>query len=41
VQAQAFHTPAYNELDGTLGGFGLNYNARNGSDTRSELGARF
>ncbi|MGA8991225.1 MAG: autotransporter domain-containing protein, partial [Rhodoplanes sp.] len=41
VQAQAFHTPAYNELDTTLGGFGLNYNARNGSDTRSELGARF
>ncbi|MGA7454669.1 MAG: autotransporter domain-containing protein [Rhodoplanes sp.] len=41
VQAQAFHTPAYNELDGTLGGFGLNYDARNGSDTRSELGARF
>jgi autotransporter-associated beta strand protein len=41
VQAQGFHTPAYNELDGTLGGFGLNYNARNGSDTRSELGARF
>ena len=41
VQAQAFHTPAYNELDGTLGGCGLNYNARNGSDTRSELGARF
>jgi autotransporter-associated beta strand protein len=36
VQAQAFHTPAYNELDGTLGGFGLNYNARNGSDTCSE-----
>jgi len=41
VQAQAFHTPAYSEADVTLGGFGLNYNARNGSDTRSELGARF
>ena len=41
VQAQAFHTPAYNETDATFGGFGLNYNARNGSDTRSELGARF
>jgi autotransporter-associated beta strand protein len=41
VQAQGFHTPAYNETDATLGGFGLNYNARNGSDTRSELGARF
>ena len=41
VQAQAFHTPSYSEADQTLGGFGLNYNARNGSDTRSELGARF
>ena len=41
MQAQAFHTSAYNELDATAGGFGLNYNARNGSDTRSELGARF
>ncbi|MFO1096899.1 MAG: autotransporter domain-containing protein [Xanthobacteraceae bacterium] len=41
VQAQAFHTAAYSEADVTLGGFGLNYNARNGSDTRSELGARF
>jgi len=41
VQAQAFHTPTYSEADQTLGGFGLNYNARNGSDTRSELGARF
>ena len=41
VQAQAFHTPAYNETDATFGGFGLNYNSRKGSDTRSELGARF
>lgn len=41
VQAQAFHTPAYSEADATLGGFGLNYNARNASDTRGELGARF
>jgi outer membrane autotransporter protein len=41
VQAQAFHTPSYSEADQILGGFGLNYNARNGSDTRSELGARF
>ncbi|MGA8156839.1 MAG: autotransporter outer membrane beta-barrel domain-containing protein, partial [Rhodoplanes sp.] len=40
VQARGLHTPAYNEADATLGGFGLNYNARNGSDTRSELGAR-
>ncbi len=41
VQVQAFHTPAYSEADATFGGFGLNYNARNASDTRSELGARF
>ncbi len=41
VQAQSFHTPAYSEADATLGGFGLSYNSRNGSDTRSELGARF
>jgi uncharacterized protein with beta-barrel porin domain len=41
VQAQRFHTPAYSEADATAGGFGLTYNARNASDTRSELGARF
>ena len=41
VQAQAFHTPAYNEVDATLGGFGLSYNGRNANDTRTELGARF
>ena len=41
VQTQRFHTPAYNEADAILGGFGLSYNARNASDTRSELGARF
>lgn len=41
VQAQRFHTPAYSETDATLGGFGLSYNARNASDTRSELGTRF
>src|SRR5260370_20752394 len=28
-------------MDVTAGGFGLAYNARNASDTRSELGARF
>jgi outer membrane autotransporter protein len=41
VQAQSFRTPAYGETDATGGGFGLAYNARNASDTRSELGARF
>jgi autotransporter-associated beta strand protein len=41
VQAQSFHTPAYSEIDVTGGGFGLNYNSRTGTDTRTELGARF
>jgi autotransporter-associated beta strand protein/T5SS/PEP-CTERM-associated repeat protein len=41
VQAQNFHTPTYSETDITGGGFGLTYNARNATDTRSELGARF
>jgi outer membrane autotransporter protein len=41
VQAQSFHTPAYNEIDVTGGGFGLSYNSRTGTDTRTELGARF
>jgi outer membrane autotransporter protein len=41
VQAQNFRTPTYSETDITGGGFGLTYNARNGTDTRSELGARF
>jgi uncharacterized protein with beta-barrel porin domain len=41
VQAQNFRTPVYSEMDVTLGGFGLAYNARSASDTRSELGARF
>ncbi len=41
LQAQSFHTPAYSETDLTGGGFGLNYNAMNSTDTRSELGARF
>jgi autotransporter-associated beta strand protein len=41
LQAQWFHTPAYSETDLTGGGFGLNYATMNGSDTRSELGARF
>jgi autotransporter-associated beta strand protein len=41
IQAQNFHTPAYSETDLTSGGFGLSYAAMDGTDTRSELGARF
>jgi uncharacterized protein YhjY with autotransporter beta-barrel domain len=41
LQAQNFHTPAYSETDLTGGGFGLSYNAMTGTDSRSELGARF
>jgi outer membrane autotransporter protein len=41
LTAQSFHTPAYNETDVNGGGFALAYMARNASDTRSELGARF
>jgi len=41
VQAQNFHTPTYREIDVSGGGFGLTYDARNATDTRSELGARF
>jgi T5SS/PEP-CTERM-associated repeat protein/autotransporter-associated beta strand protein len=41
VQAQNFRTPTYSETDLTGGGFGLTYAAMNGTDTRSELGARF
>jgi outer membrane autotransporter protein len=41
VQAQSFRTPSYTETDVNRGGFALSYNARTGSDTRSELGARF
>jgi fibronectin-binding autotransporter adhesin len=41
IQAQSFHTPAYTETDVNGGGFALAYNARTGTDTRSELGARF
>ena len=41
VQAQNFRTPTYNEVDVTAGGFGLTYNSRTGTDTRSELGSRF
>jgi autotransporter-associated beta strand protein len=41
IQAQNFRTPSYSETDLTGGGFGLSYNAMNGTDTRSELGSRF
>ena len=41
VQAQNFHTPTYSETDVNGGGFGLGYNGRTATDTRSELGARF
>ena len=41
VQFQDFHTPAYKEGDLTPGGFGLSYNAMNGTDVRTEIGSRF
>jgi outer membrane autotransporter protein len=41
LTAQSFRTPNYNETDLNGGGFGLAYNARTATDTRSELGARF
>jgi uncharacterized protein with beta-barrel porin domain len=41
VQAQSFRTPGYSETDTNSGGFGLAYNSRTGTDTRSELGSRF
>jgi autotransporter-associated beta strand protein len=41
IQAQSFRTPGYSEVDGSGGGFGLAYNSRTGTDTRSELGSRF
>src|SRR5262249_1287937 len=41
LQAQSFRTPTYSEADLTNGGFGLTYNNRTATDTRSELGARF
>jgi hypothetical protein len=41
LQVQDFHTPSYSETDLTGGGFALSYNSMNGTDARSELGARF
>ena len=41
IQAQNFRTPGYSETDVNGGGFGLAYDGRTATDTRSELGARF
>jgi uncharacterized protein YhjY with autotransporter beta-barrel domain len=41
AQAQSFHTPTYSETDLGGGGVGLNFNARNATDIRSEFGTRF
>jgi hypothetical protein len=41
IQAQDFQTPSFSETDLTGGGFGLAFNAMNGTDTRGELGGRF
>jgi len=42
VQVQSFHTPAYGEVavGGSSSQFALNFNARNATDTRTELGTR-
>jgi uncharacterized protein with beta-barrel porin domain len=41
LRLQTFDTPSYSETDLNGGGLGLSYTARNATDTRSELGARF
>ncbi|HKA80054.1 MAG TPA: autotransporter domain-containing protein, partial [Xanthobacteraceae bacterium] len=41
IQWQNFRTPSYSEADLNGGGFALAFNGRTGTDTRSELGARF
>jgi outer membrane autotransporter protein len=41
IQAQSFHTPGYTETGLIPNGFALNFNGRDATDTRSELGARF
>jgi outer membrane autotransporter protein len=41
IQAQSFHTPSYTETGVIPNGFGLTFNDRDATDTRSELGARF
>jgi uncharacterized protein with beta-barrel porin domain len=40
VQPQTFHSQAFNETDVLSGGLGLNYQAVNTVDTRTEIGAR-
>ena len=41
LQVQDFHTQGFSETDLTGGGLGLSFAAKNATDTRSELGARF
>ena len=41
IQAQDFHTPGYNETDSISNGYALAFGARDATDTRIELGARF
>ncbi|MBR0784645.1 autotransporter domain-containing protein [Bradyrhizobium iriomotense] len=41
AQAQAFHSGAYSETDVNNLGFGLTYAAKQATDVRTELGARF
>ena len=41
AQAQAFHTPGYNETDVAGGELALSYRSRDATDTRSELGVRY
>jgi len=41
VQAMGFHSGSYSETDLSGLGFGLNYGAKDASDVRTELGARF
>ena len=41
LQAQNFRTPSYSETDVNGGGSALTYEARDATDTRSELGARW
>jgi autotransporter-associated beta strand protein len=41
IQTQNFRTPTYSESDVIGAGFGLTYNSRDATDTRSELGARY
>jgi uncharacterized protein with beta-barrel porin domain len=41
VQGMGFHSGSYSETDLSGLGFGLNYGAKDASDVRTELGARF